>query len=89
VHLRIASSKFLRYLVTQRGIEVTHNQIFVILEMKSPTTIKDVQILNGRLAALNRFLSRSIDKCKPFFLVIKKNEVVSAGTKSVKQHSKV
>ena len=43
--------------------------------MKSLTTIKEVQILNGRLDALNRFLSRSIDKCKPFFLDIKKNRV--------------
>ena len=42
--------------------------------MKYPTKVKEVQILNGRLAALNRFLSRSIDKCKPFFLSIKKNK---------------
>ena len=41
--------------------------------MKSPTTIKEVQILNGRLVALNYFLSISTDKCKPFFLAIKKN----------------
>ena len=51
--------------------------------MKSPICIKRVQILNGCLAALNRFLSRSIDKCKPFFQVIKKNEI-SVGTSSVK-----
>ena len=41
--------------------------------MKSPTTIKKVQILNGLLVALNRFLSRSTDKCNPFFLAMKKN----------------
>ena len=34
----------------------------------------EVQILNRRLAALNRFLSRSTDKCKPFFQAIKKNK---------------
>ena len=39
--------------------------------MKSLTTVKEVQILNGSLATLNRFLSRSTDKCKPFFLAIK------------------
>ena len=43
--------------------------------MKSPTTVKEVQILNGRLAVLNRFFSRSIHKCKLFFLAIKKNVV--------------
>jgi len=41
------------------------------LGMKSPTYIKEVQMLNGSLAALNRFLSQSTDKCKPFFQAIK------------------
>ena len=30
-------------------------------------------MLNGRLAALNRFLSRSTKKCKAFFQALKKN----------------
>ena len=29
--------------------------------------------MNGRLAALNRFINRSTDKCRPFFQVLKKN----------------
>ena len=71
----ITFGKFLEYLVTQRGIEANPDQIstITILEMKSPTTVKKAQILNGCLAALNRFLSRSTDKCKTFFLAIKKN----------------
>jgi len=35
--------------------------------------IKEVQMLNSCLTAINRLLSRLIDKCKPFFLAIKKN----------------
>ena len=31
-------------------------QIREILEMKSPTTLKEIQSLTGRAAALNRFL---------------------------------
>ena len=69
----VASSKFLRYMDIQWGIEANPDQVSAILEMKSPTTVKGVHILNGRLAALNRFLSRLTDKCKPFFLAIKKN----------------
>ena len=42
--------------------------------MKSPTCVKEGQILNECLAALNWFLSRSIDKCKPFFQAIKRSE---------------
>ncbi|XP_021760184.1 uncharacterized protein LOC110725012 [Chenopodium quinoa] len=40
--------------------------------MKSPRTIKEVQRLTGCLAALDRFLSRSGDKCRYFFQTIKK-----------------
>jgi len=35
--------------------------------------MKKVQILNGRLAALNRFISQSTDKCMPLFQALKKN----------------
>ena len=69
----VASGKFLGYLVTQRGIEANSDQISVILNMKSPMCVKEVQILNVHLAILNRLLSRSTDKCKPFFQALKKN----------------
>ena len=35
--------------------------------MASPRTVKEVQKLTGRIAALNRFVSRATDKCLPFF----------------------
>jgi len=70
---KVASGKFLGYLVTQWEIETNPNQISAITEMKSPTTVMEVQILNSRLATLNRFLSKLTNKCKPFFLTIKKN----------------
>ena len=41
--------------------------------MKSPIYVKEVQMLNGCLAALNRFISQFTDKCKRFFQVLKKN----------------
>ncbi|CAL8990806.1 unnamed protein product, partial [Prunus brigantina] len=70
----VSSGRFLGYLVTQRGIEVHPRQIKAILEMKSPSTVKEIQSLTGRAAALNRFLSRSTDKCKPFFKALKKGQ---------------
>ena len=39
---RVAFQKFLGYLVTQRGIEADPNQIFTILNMKSPICVKEV-----------------------------------------------
>ena len=69
----VAFGKFLGYLVTQRGIEANPDQISAIQNMKSSMCVKEVQILNGCLAALNMFLSCSADKYKPFFQALKKN----------------
>ncbi|XP_074356320.1 uncharacterized protein LOC141696023 [Apium graveolens] len=39
--------------------------------MKSPTSVKQVQSLTGRIAGLNRFISKSSERCKEFFNAIK------------------
>ena len=38
----------------------------------SPRTVKEVQKLTGRIAALNRFVSKATDKCLPFFKTLKR-----------------
>ena len=40
--------------------------------MRTPRNPKEVQKLTGMAAALNRFISRSADRCRPFFLLINK-----------------
>ncbi|CAL9010785.1 unnamed protein product, partial [Prunus brigantina] len=70
----VSSGRFLGYIVTQRGIEAHPRQIKAILEMKSPSTVKEIQSLTGRAAALNQFLSKSTDKCRPFFKALKKGQ---------------
>ena len=68
----VGSSKFLGYMVTHRGIEVNPDQIKAINNLQSPRNPKEVQKLTGMAAALNRFISRSADRCRPFFLLINK-----------------
>ena len=58
----VTSRKFLGYLVTQRGIKADPDQISTILNMKSPTFVKEVQMLNRYLTALNRFINRITNK---------------------------
>ena len=70
----LSSGKFLGHMVTRRGIEGSPEQIKVIFELTSPTSVKDVQKLTGRVAALNRFISRSSDMCKFFYDVLRKNK---------------
>ena len=64
--------KFLGYMVTHRGIEVNPNQIKAINNLRSPRNPKEVQKLTGMAVALNRFISRSTNRCRPFFLLINK-----------------
>ena len=69
---RVASGKFLGFMVSHKGIEVNPKKIKAILDMKPPQNIKEVQSLTGRVAALNRFVSKATNKCLPFFKVLKK-----------------
>ena len=59
-------------MVTHRGIEVNPDQIKIINNLQPPQNPKEVQKLIGMMAALNRFISRSADKCNPFFLLLHK-----------------
>ena len=68
----VALGKFLEFMVSHRGIKANPNKIQAILDMKPLRSIKEVQSLTGRVAALNRFVSKTTDKCLPFFKVLKK-----------------
>ena len=68
----VGSGKFLGYMVTHRGIEVNLDQIRAIHSLQAPRNPKEVQKLTGMIAALNRFISRSADRCRPFFYLLNK-----------------
>ena len=68
----VGSSKFLGYMVTHRGIKVNPDQIKAINNLRSPRNPKEMQKLTEMAVALNRFISRSADRCRPFFLLINK-----------------
>ena len=68
----VVSGNFLGYMVTHKGIEVNPNQIKAINDLKPPRNTKEVQKLTGMIATLNRFISRSVDRCRPFYLLINK-----------------
>ena len=68
----IRSGKFLGYMVTHHGIEVNSDQIKAIKDLQPPRNPKEVQKLTGMTATLNRFISRSTDRCRPFFQLLNK-----------------
>ena len=69
----VTAGKFLGFIVSQRGIEVNPDKIMAIMELTSPKNVKKVQSLNGKITALNRFVSRATNKCLPFFRTLKKS----------------
>ena len=68
----VGLGKFLGYMVTHKGIEVNPDQIKTINNLRTPWNPKEMQKLTGMAAALNMFISRLADRCRPFFLLINK-----------------
>ena len=69
---KLTAEKFLGFMVSQRDIKVNPNKIRAIMEMAPTRNMKELQILNGKVAMLNRFVSRVRNKCLPFFCTLKK-----------------
>lgn len=47
------------------------SEIQAILDMVAPKTFKDVENLMGQMTVLARFISKTIDRCTPFFKALK------------------
>ncbi|XP_021827212.1 uncharacterized protein LOC110767855 [Prunus avium] len=67
----VGSGKFLGFMVSHRGIEANPEKIQALINMTPPRTRKEVQSLTGRIASLNRFISKSTDRCLPFFKILR------------------
>jgi hypothetical protein len=68
----VCSGKFLGHIISNRGIEANPDQIIALINLEEPKDAKQVQRLTGMIAALGRFISRSADKCRPFFRLLGK-----------------
>ena len=68
----VTAGKFLGFMVSQRGIEVNPEKVRALMKLEPPRMVKVVQSLNGKIAAINRFISKATDKCLPFFHTLRK-----------------
>ena len=68
----VGSGKFLGYMVTHRGIEANPDQVKAINNLQPLRNPKEIQRLTRMTAVLNRFISRSANRCRPFFLLMNK-----------------
>ncbi|GKA60028.1 reverse transcriptase domain-containing protein [Tanacetum coccineum] len=58
----VEEGKLLRYMITFEGIWANPKKTKAITDMHSLRTLKEMQSLSGKLAALKRFLSRAAEK---------------------------
>ncbi|GAU10592.1 hypothetical protein TSUD_418170 [Trifolium subterraneum] len=70
----VQAGKFLGFLLTNSGIEANPEKCQAIIDMRSPTSVKEVQQLTGRITALSRFLSCAGEKAFHFFATLKSGE---------------
>jgi hypothetical protein len=75
----VKKGKFLGCLVSTQGVEANPSKIEAILRMEPPNSKKGAQRLAGRLASLNRFISRLAERNLPFFEILKSAEVFQWG----------
>jgi hypothetical protein len=70
----IHKGKVLRCLVSTKGVEANPDKIKALIKMQDPVSVKDVQKLIGRVAALNRFIPRAAKRSLPFFQVLRSSK---------------
>ena len=68
----VSADKFLGFMVSQKGIEVSPNQVKAVMETPPPRSKKELQRLTSKLVALGRFIARFTNELRPFFLAIRK-----------------
>lgn len=63
--------KFLGYMTSERDIEANPEKIKVVMKLTEPRCVKDIQRLNGCIAALGKFVSKLVENCMSIFKALK------------------
>ncbi|GJY67131.1 hypothetical protein Tco_0469369 [Tanacetum coccineum] len=69
---RMEEGKFLGYIITSEEIRTNSEKKKAVMNMPSPNILKEMQRLSGKLAALNRFLSKAVERVIPCLDTLKK-----------------
>jgi len=70
--LGVSSGKFLRFIVTSKGIHLNPDKVKAIQSMHPPRNLKELRGLQGRLAYIRRFIANLSGRCQPFTRLMKK-----------------
>lgn len=67
----VMKEKLLGCLVSQEGIQANPEKVETIRNMQAPCSKREVQKLAGRIASLNRFISKSAEESLRFFAMLR------------------
>jgi hypothetical protein len=70
--------------VSTKGIEANPDKIRAITQMRPPQNRRDVQKLTGRIASLNRFVSKLAEHSLPFFVILRGSAKIDWGLEQQK-----
>lgn len=65
---KVSAGKFFRFMILQRGIGANLEKIKAIFDMQPLRSVKEVQKLARQVVALNKFMSKLVDKCWPLIV---------------------
>ena len=71
VHFCVSAGQFLRFMVHERGIEISQKTISAIDKIEAPTTKVELQSLIGKINFIQRFISTLSGKIQPFSSLLK------------------
>jgi len=70
--LGVSIGKFLRFIVTSKGIHLDPDKVKAIQGVHPPKKLKELRGLQGRLAYIRRFITNLSGRCQPFTRLMKK-----------------
>jgi hypothetical protein len=75
----IRKGQLLGCMVSKRGIQANPQKIKALQRIQPSSNRKELQRLTGRIASLNRFISKAAERSLPFFKVLHANSVFQWG----------
>jgi hypothetical protein len=75
----IRTRQLLGCMVSKRGIQANPQKIEALRKMQQPSSRKEMHRLTGRIASLNRFISKEAERSLPFLKVLRANTVFQWG----------
>ena len=80
----VSRGKMLGCVIGPEGVRANPEKTKAIISMVEPSTKKELQKLIGRIAALNRFISKSAECSLPFFKALRGRDKVEWGPEQSK-----